>query len=202
MSLKHAILGFLSFKPMTGYDLKKAFDNSVQHFWPADQSQIYRTLRQLHQAGHISKEVIEREEQLDMKVYDITEDGRDELISWLSQPQSVQSSREPHLIQLYFGALLEDDTMLDMLRDQLAEAEDVLATYTAIYHTAVASSVGADPRWRFYTMLTLEYGIEMNYAYHQWVSAVIDRLERGEMGIKPLEDQLPERFITKDSNRK
>ena len=38
MSLKHAILGFLSFAPLTGYDLKKAFDRSVQHFWPANQS--------------------------------------------------------------------------------------------------------------------------------------------------------------------
>ena len=36
MSLKHAILGFLSLQPMTGYDLKKAFDQSVRHFWPAN----------------------------------------------------------------------------------------------------------------------------------------------------------------------
>ncbi len=47
MSLKHAILGFLELSPFSGYDLKKAFDGSVQHFWPADQAQIYRTLNQL-----------------------------------------------------------------------------------------------------------------------------------------------------------
>jgi PadR family transcriptional regulator, regulatory protein AphA len=44
MSFKYAILGFLSFAPFSGYDLKKAFDRSVQHFWPANQSQTYRTL--------------------------------------------------------------------------------------------------------------------------------------------------------------
>jgi len=44
MSLEYAILGFLNYHPYTGYDLKKIFDNSVQHFWVADQSQIYRTL--------------------------------------------------------------------------------------------------------------------------------------------------------------
>jgi hypothetical protein len=47
MCLKHAILGILSFSPMTGYDLKKAFDRSVRHFWPVNQSQIYRTLAEL-----------------------------------------------------------------------------------------------------------------------------------------------------------
>ena len=48
MSLKHAILGFLSFKSLTGYGLKKAFDRSVQHFGPGNQSQIYRELAALH----------------------------------------------------------------------------------------------------------------------------------------------------------
>ena len=55
MSLKHAILGFLSFKPLSGYDLKKAFDNSVRHFWPANQSQIYRTLSQMTDEGLVEK---------------------------------------------------------------------------------------------------------------------------------------------------
>ena len=53
MSLRHAILGFLSFQPFTGYDLKKAFDRSVRHFWPATQSQIYRTLAELDADGLI-----------------------------------------------------------------------------------------------------------------------------------------------------
>jgi PadR family transcriptional regulator AphA len=49
MSLDHAILGFLSYSPFTGYDLKKFFDQSVRHFWLADQSQIYRTLSRLNE---------------------------------------------------------------------------------------------------------------------------------------------------------
>ena len=58
MSLKHAILGFLSFKPLSGYDLKKAFDNAVRHGGPANQSQIYRTLTQMTKEGLLEKEVI------------------------------------------------------------------------------------------------------------------------------------------------
>ncbi|MBK7454005.1 MAG: PadR family transcriptional regulator [Anaerolineales bacterium] len=86
MSLKHAILGFLSVAPFSGYDLKKAFDRSIQHFWPANQSQIYRTLAELDEHGLVQKQVIEREERLDMKIYDITPVGGAELHQWLCAP--------------------------------------------------------------------------------------------------------------------
>jgi DNA-binding PadR family transcriptional regulator len=32
MSLDYAILGFLRYRPMTRYDLKRVFDGSVRHF--------------------------------------------------------------------------------------------------------------------------------------------------------------------------
>ena len=41
MSLEYVILGLLNYRPLSGYDLKKVFDNAVRHFWPADQSPDY-----------------------------------------------------------------------------------------------------------------------------------------------------------------
>ena len=58
MSLEYAILGFLRSRPMTGYELKKIIDGSVSHFWPADQSQIYRTLGKLAERGWAEMEVV------------------------------------------------------------------------------------------------------------------------------------------------
>ncbi len=58
MSLEYAILGFLNYHPYTGYDLKKIFDTSVRHFWPADQSQIYRTLARLTEIGFAEMEKV------------------------------------------------------------------------------------------------------------------------------------------------
>ena len=60
MSLEYAILGFLNYRPLSGYDLKKVFDNSVRHFWPADQSQIYRTLARLAEQGYVEQEIVSR----------------------------------------------------------------------------------------------------------------------------------------------
>ena len=61
MSLKHAVLGFLSIAPMSGYDLRKHMEESVAHFWPADQAQIYRTLGHLAADGLVSVETIPQE---------------------------------------------------------------------------------------------------------------------------------------------
>ena len=102
--------------PLSGYDLKKAFDQSVQHFWQANQSQIYRTLAELKEEGLVEKEVIEREERLDMKIYTITEAGRGGLHHWLATPLPERDEREPFLIQVYFGSKLSDEETARLLQ--------------------------------------------------------------------------------------
>lgn len=138
MSLKHAILGFLSFNALSGYDLKKAFDQSISHFWPADQSQIYRTLKQLHKEGFITKQVIPREEQLDIKVYEITETGRQELVQWLATPIPLAETREPTLIQLYFGFVLTDEQVRHLLETAVAQISSTLEELQQVYQAVTS----------------------------------------------------------------
>lgn len=57
MSLPHAILGLLTYQPMTGYDLKQVFDTSINHFWSAHQSQIYRELAALESKGQVTSQI-------------------------------------------------------------------------------------------------------------------------------------------------
>jgi DNA-binding PadR family transcriptional regulator len=92
-------LGFLSYKPHSGYDLKAVFDASVQHFWPADQSQIYRTLSRMEKKSWVEGEVIKQEDRPDRKVYHITPAGRNELREWLSAPLPPTNVRNAELIQ-------------------------------------------------------------------------------------------------------
>lgn len=185
MSLKHAILGFLSFTPFSGYDLKKAFDRSVQHFWPANQSQIYRTLAQLDEEGLVEKEVVEREERLDMKIYNITEAGRAELHQWLSTPLPEHDLREPFLIQIYFGGKLNDEEILNLLRQKLKETEERLAVYEAVQQMN-QSSPGriTDERTVFFGMLTLELGYINSQSDAAWLRSAIERVETKNYNIQ------------------
>lgn len=191
MSLKHAILGFLSFKPLSGYDLKKGFDQSVTHFWPADQSQIYRTLKQLHEEGLITKHVVPREDQLDIKIYEITEAGQQELHRWLSTPLPLAETRDPFLIQIYFSFVLQDAEATHLLQTAIDQIDSTLAVYEEVYHTATGQRGGDEmKRPLFYTMLTLEYGIRANLWYRNWLQEVKERIEAGNMDILPLGELL------------
>ena len=121
MSLKHAILGFLQYQPFSGYDLKKAFDTSVHHFWPADQSQIYRTLAQLADEGWAEVEIVPQEDRPDRKVFSITEAGRDELGRWLRTPVPHEGHRMAALIQVFFAGQLPDEEILPLFEQAADE---------------------------------------------------------------------------------
>ncbi|MHB9023811.1 MAG: PadR family transcriptional regulator [Armatimonadota bacterium] len=182
MSLEHAILGFLQYAPSSGYALKEIFDLSVQHFWPADQSQIYRTLSRLEEQGWAEKEVVEQEERPDKKVYAITEEGRQELRRWLTTPLPFKGGRSAPLIQVFFAGQLSDEDILAMFRRAAEQTRQGLEGLCRIPEMSSphCEAVGS-PREVFCWMLTLECGTRMSEAYLAWMESVIARIERGEI---------------------
>ena len=76
MPLEHAILAFIEFEPMSGYDLKKFFDVSVAHFWSATQSHIYKSLEGLEKKGWAEAHTIQQEGKPNRKEYQITDEGQ------------------------------------------------------------------------------------------------------------------------------
>jgi len=116
MSLDHAILGFLSERPRSGYDLKtRCFDDAVEPFWSADQAQIYRTLDRLQRSRLVSSTRRKQAGRPDRRIYEITPSGRDHLEGWLSSPLPVPPVRDAFALQLYFGASLSDESLGDVL---------------------------------------------------------------------------------------
>lgn len=179
MSLDHAILGFLQYKPLSGYDLKTAFDLSVQHFWPADQSQIYRTLGRLAEDGLVTVSVVEQEDRPDRKVYQITDAGREELSRWLAMPLPFKNSRNAHMVQVFFSAQLPNETILALLRRSAEHCRAYLVRLGEIPEQGRANAeTVATPRDGFFWLLTLECGVTMMRAHLAWLESVIDRLER------------------------
>jgi len=182
MSLEFAILGFLNYHPYSGYDLKKIFDSSVHHFWPADQSQIYRTLTRLTQERLVEMEKVPQEDRPDRKVYHITEAGRSELRSWLAGPAVLEQPRSAALIQVFFSAQLSDEETLAKFEGYAAELRRLLEHYDLVpaqlepYKAEIRS-----PREHFFWLLTLENGIRSIRANLEWAESVIERLKQGEV---------------------
>jgi len=178
MSLKHAILGFLSYQPATGYELKASFDSSVRHFWPADQAQIYRTLSELTKGSLATVETIQQEDRPNKKLYHITPAGLEELRRWLITPLTHQDHRSAELIQVFFAGKLSDDEVLAMFERTAQQYRAVLAVYDQIPNqiTDYVEMVGS-PRETFFWLLTLENGVLSTRASLQWLDSVIERLK-------------------------
>ena len=181
MSLEHAILGFLCYAPLTGYDLKKAFDTSVRYFWPADQSQIYRTLARLADRGWAEVEVVPQDSRPNRKVYHITEAGREELHHWLATALPPDELRIPWLVQVFFAGQLTGEETLSLFEREASQLRARLERYDQIPQESAeyVETVGS-PREAFFWMLTLEYGVTVNQTELEWVEEVIERLRRKE----------------------
>ena len=126
-------LGFLNYKPLTGYDLKKIFDTSVRHFWAADQSQIYRTLNKLTERGWAEMDLVEQSNRPDRKVYAITEAGREELQSWLLSPTKPHMPHSAELIQVFFTGQLSDEYILAMFESSAGKSARGFGEFSSIF---------------------------------------------------------------------
>src|SRR5882757_1314748 len=100
MSLRYAILGYLSTAPGTGYDLARQFDAGLGWFWSANHSQIYPELRRMTEAGLIDREPIKVTANLDKFTYSITSKGRDELRRWAASKPIYAPNRDSERLQL------------------------------------------------------------------------------------------------------
>ncbi len=182
MSLDHAILGFLNYLPLSGYDLKKRFDSSIKYFWSAEQSQIYRTLGRLTGQGWVTVEVVEQSERPDRKVYHITDAGRAELRRWLEQPFPALETRSAALVQVFFGGQLSNAELLAKFQQFAAQQRQRLEQYrrTTELIARYAREIGSE-REAFCWSLTLELGLQSMQAQLDWAEGVIERIEKNEI---------------------
>src|SRR5947207_3510172 len=78
-TLRYIILGLLGARPMSGYDIKQAFDRALAGYWNAGNSQIYTTLKTLNDAELVEAEVIVQKSRQTRKVYRTTQAGQAQL---------------------------------------------------------------------------------------------------------------------------
>jgi PadR family transcriptional regulator AphA len=118
--IQYAILGLLNWQPMTGYDLKQIFRDSLTMHWSGNNNQIYRTLVTLHEDGWVSRDVEAPEKGPARKVYSITPAGQGALEAWLHSTPELPDIKHAFLVQLAWADQLSADA-LDALLAQYEE---------------------------------------------------------------------------------
>ncbi|MGO9298054.1 MAG: PadR family transcriptional regulator, partial [Streptosporangiaceae bacterium] len=132
------VLGLVSIRPMTGYELTAYAKRSIGNFFPLTRSHIYAELDRLGRLGLLDATEIEQENAPTKRVHEITPAGREELRRWLENPEIREDrARSQFLVRIFFGdrlspgqlaALLEDfESRTVIRRDLLAAISDKLA---------------------------------------------------------------------------
>jgi len=104
VSIAHAVLGLLARGQRYGYQLRRELADEFGPAWRIDFGQLYRLLSTLKRRGWVVARVEPGEQGPDRKVYALTEQGREELRRWLSEPSTtIERGRDEFLVKLRFG---------------------------------------------------------------------------------------------------
>lgn len=108
MEVKTLCLGVLTLGDASGYEIKKAFEESpVGDFMEASYGSIYPALTKLTEEGLVTCEAHSQEGRPDKKVYSITQDGKKAFVAAMSNPPSEDKYRSEFAFMLLFADLME-----------------------------------------------------------------------------------------------
>ncbi len=112
----YALLGLLSVRPWTTYELAQQVRRSLHWFWPRAERKLYDDPKRLAADGLVSA-TEEYTGKRKRTVYAITAKGRRELKAWLGTPSAEPSWESEALVKVFFA----DGGDLDTLRNTLTE---------------------------------------------------------------------------------
>lgn len=95
-----AILGMLTLKPMSGYEIRQLMGQNIAHFWSESYGQLYPSLKKLETAGLVTKRS-EPGQKRAKHIYTITPGGRERLQEWLAFAPRPQPPRSELLLKLF-----------------------------------------------------------------------------------------------------
>jgi DNA-binding PadR family transcriptional regulator len=164
-----SLLGFLHEGPMTGWDLVATAQRRIGDFWSLTQSQVYRELTAMAQAGLIKAgEPGPR----DRRPYTLTDAGRAAFAEWLKGDVAEEMTRFPLLLVVMFGRHVPPSRLYEIIAAHRRIHTDRLA----LYEKQVAEHVDTDP----YASATLDFGVRYERAVLSWFENLPEAIRGGD----------------------
>jgi DNA-binding PadR family transcriptional regulator len=185
MSLKYGLLGLLSYNKMTGYDLNRAFKDSIRFFWQAQTSQIYRELNAMEKIGWLRSEIVYQTDKPNKRVYEITEKGREKYTAWLGNTGDAVLEmlhiRSPFLLRIFFAGDMPAEKTVELLRSYRDKCRESLGEMTNVPESTekYQRQIENPERAEFWKMTAL-FGKTFYEASETWADEMIGLLEEKE----------------------
>lgn len=175
MSLRHEILGLLFYKPSTGYELTKTINSDGLFFWQAQQSQVYREISKLEDEKLIASGP---ESTPHKKVFELTNEGIDELTKWLNSKETIASVeiRNPLVMRLFFSNIADREKTLEMVKEYREESKRMLAQIAS--QKEEINELAQDKQDSVFFSLSSYYGVGFYNFSIEWADKCIAILEK------------------------
>jgi DNA-binding PadR family transcriptional regulator len=174
-TLSLAILGLISQRPLTGYDLRKVFATTPMGHFSSSPGAIYPALRRIEEAGWIHSDTSEGRTGRQRIVYEITARGRKVLKEHLSKPvteEDVIWHMDDLMMRFAFmDGVVGREMTVRFLRDFATRIDTHVADLRGYFESAksILPTCGR---------LAMENGIQNYEINAQWARRAIQELQR------------------------
>lgn len=172
----YAILGLLTHKDMSGYDIKKTIDMTISYYWDVGYGQIYPTLKTLEKDGLVTKSVKTNGKGPNRIVYSITEAGKEKLTGWLSNPAGKEYVKYEILLKICFGNLLPFDENIKKISEFQDKSKKNLEMMNMFKENL--DKVMEEDEAHHYYYLTVLFGLHTYKAYVNWADEAMEILKK------------------------
>jgi len=170
----YAFLGMLLLTPMSAYQIKKAMQGSISHFYSAAHSQVYQQAARLVRDGYVREK--EAPGGRRKRVLSLTPKGRRIVQEWLRAPEAEDQLYSELLVKLFFAAYAnEPDGVRKMLERRREESSRMLAEYERFI--PVLEAAEDNP----YPAMTMSAGIHYYRGELAWIDETLAKLDGREL---------------------
>jgi DNA-binding PadR family transcriptional regulator len=170
---EQVLLGLIASGPLSGYGLKKLFNESPASVYQPSPGALYPALRRLENRGLLQAEKQVSAGRRAQRLYRVTEAGRAVHLDWLREPiapDSVVADLGLHVMRF---ALMENNLPREAVLAFLADLASALEGFVSSVERFVSGPGQSLPR---HAVLALEHGIVMHRASLEWARSAMEAL--------------------------
>jgi len=167
----YAVLGLLSVRSWTTYELAKQVQRSLNWFWPRAERKLYDEPKQLAARGWaVATERYTGKRR--SREYAITDEGRAALAEWLGEPPAPRTVEFEGMVKVFFADAGDLDQLRRTLQGVVAEAEERVSAIAVL-----ATEGNPFPERNHISALGLPLALEQETAVLRWSRWALEQVE-------------------------
>lgn len=139
-AMSYALLGLLSLRSWTGYELTQQVRRSLTHVWPASAANLYREQQRLVRLGWAAVDLEPAGPERTRHRYTITAAGRAALGAWLDDRPGPTNLESEALLRIWFADGGTPDQLARTLRATAEEARTTVDHVVELFEQYLAGS--------------------------------------------------------------